>query len=306
MRHYLEYVLFRGFKWFVLLMPLRSAQRVGSTLGLVTYYCYSSRRAVALDNLRHAFPEKSEEERAAIAKGAFRSYGIVLAELLWFPNLNDEIMRKLVRFDDVEVMKRAHEKGKGVIMLSGHFGNWELVGLACGYLSGLRCDIIVQTQSNKLVDDIINRHRCRFNNNVVPMGMSIREILRTLSEGGVIGLAGDQSGAKESAYIEFFGRKASTHKGPAAFALRAGAPLMFNSLIRHADGTYHIEIQEIPAHDIASNTEENVVELTRRHTAVLEEYIRKYPEQWLWMHRRWKYTLADGQPEINAREAVHA
>ena len=306
MRHYIEYLLFQFFKSCVLLLPLKSAQRLGSTLGALTYHLYDSRRNVALENLQYAFPEKSEKERERIAKGAFQNYGIVLAELLWFPNLSDETMRRLVRFDEVDKMKRAYEKGKGVIMLSGHFGNWELVGVACGYLSGLSCNIIVQTQSNKRVDEIINHHRCRFNNKVVPMGMSVREILRTLSEGGVIGLAADQSAAMESAYIEFFGRQVSTHKGPATFALRAGAPLLMNFLIRHHDGTYHIEMQEIQADDIAEYNDANIVELTRRHTAVLEKYIRKYPDHWLWMHRRWKHTLDNVPQEKTVTATVHA
>src|SRR5690242_17037506 len=157
----------------VLALPLKSAQRLGVLLGAAAYHLVGSRRAVALDNLRHAFPEKSEEERIAIAKGAFRNYGIALIELLWFPNFTDASLRALLHPVHLERIGNQLSKGKGLIVLSGHFGNWELIAFGMAHLAGHPFSIIVQTQSNKRIDDIINRHRSAFGNICIPMGLSV-------------------------------------------------------------------------------------------------------------------------------------
>jgi KDO2-lipid IV(A) lauroyltransferase len=290
MKHYFEFAIFQVFRWCVLLLPLKSAQRLGGYLGSLAFHLYTPRKNIALENLRNAFPEKTEEELRKIAQGAFRNYGIALVELLWFPNLDDKALRRLVEIENLELMKAAYARGKGLIMLSGHFGNWELIALAMGYLSKLPITIIVQTQANKLVDDVINRNRCLLGNRVVPMGMSVREIIRTLDEGGVVAIAPDQSGAMEGAFVSFFGRSVATHKGPAVFALRSGAPVQMGFITRKPDGRYTVVLEEIPTGDLTDNTEESVVELTRRHTALLEKYVRMHPDHWLWMHRRWKHT----------------
>ena len=306
MKHYIEFVLFQAFKLTILSLPLKSAQRLGSYVGSLAFSLCTSRREIALENLRHAFPEKSEHECRAIARGAFRNYGITFAELLWFPNLNDERIRRLVQVQNAELATTAYRNGKGLVMLSGHFGNWELNALATPYLMQLPTTIIVQTQSNELVDNVINRHRCLFGNRVVPMGMSVREIIRTLESGGVVAIAPDQSAAMEGAFVEFFGRKVATHKGPAAFALRFGAPLQIGFTLRKPDGTYSIVIEEIRTSDLTDNSEANIVELTRRHTALLEKYIRMYPDHWLWMHRRWKHTQDDVEGTRPSAAELHA
>lgn len=303
MRSRIEFLLFQLVRWFVLSLPLKSAQRLGRYLGTAAFSLLSRRRAVAIDNLRHAFPEKSDAELNKIARGAFRNYGIALIEFLWFPHLTDQILRKLVKPMNLELMQRGFAKGKGMVMLSGHFGNWELIALAMARLAGLPFTIIVQTQSNRLVDAVINRQRCMFGNKVIPMGISVREIIRTLQEGGIVAIAPDQSGPIEGVFVDFFGRSVATHQGPAAFALRSGAPMQMGFIVRQTDGTYEVVLEEIPTSDLAGTKEENVVELTRRHTALLERYIRRYPDHWQWMHRRWKHTWESVQEEKKLQNA---
>ncbi|MBI4809902.1 MAG: hypothetical protein HY800_00315, partial [Ignavibacteriales bacterium] len=257
MRHRIEFILFQIFRYLVLLLPLKSAQRFASMIGSAAFYIVPKRREVALENLRYAFPEKSEGERIAIAKGSFKNYATALVELVWFPNLSDKVLGKLVKTKYLNVILEKYSTGKGLILLSGHFGNWELIALGIAYLSKLPFTIIVQTQNNKLVDAVINKHRCLFGNKIVPMGMSVREIIRTLKEKGVVAIAPDQSGDREGGlYLEFFGRKVSTHQGPAVFALRTGAPLLMGFMIRQSDGTYEVDIEEIRFSDLSGYTEE--------------------------------------------------
>lgn len=289
MRHRFEFLLFQLLKRAVLMLPLRSAQRTGAFLGSIAYHLMGKRREIALDNLRHAFPEKSGRELSRIARGAFRNYGTTFVEFLWFPNLTPDGIRRLVRIRNPEMIEKASMERKGLVMLSGHFGNWELNAYAVGAITGIPFTIIVQTQNNPYVDEVINRHRCLGGNRVVPMGMAVREIIRTLERGDAVAIAPDQSAAKESVYVDFFGRSVSTHQGSAVFSLRMGAPLEMGFIMRQADGTYEIVFEDIPRGDILGYTDEHVLELTRRHTAMLERYIRLHPDHWLWMHRRWKH-----------------
>lgn len=296
----LEYILFQLFKWLVLALPLKSAQRLGSYLGAIAYYIVAGRKKIALGNLRYAFPEKSESELKRIAKGAFRNFAISFVELLWFPNLTGEGVRKLVRLQNPESITESLQLGRGLIFLTGHFGNWELNAIAVGYLA-TPLTIIVQTQNNELVDAVINRHRTLFGNRVVPRGAGIREIIRTLHERGVIAMAPDQSGPTEGPYVEFFGRMVSAHQGPAVFALRSRAPMFMGLMFRQNDGTYEIVFEEVPTSDLAEYTEQAMVELTQRYTTLLEQYIRRYPDHWLWLHRRWKHTLDGERGEVRGQ-----
>ncbi len=293
MRERIEFTFFQCLKWLVLLLPLKSAQRLGWYFGSAAYYIMKRRRNIALDNLRHAFPEKSDASLIKITKGVFRNYGVTLVELLWFPNLTAESINDLLTVNNVELLRDAYTKGKGVVVLAGHFGNWELIALGAACISQLQFTIIVQTQSNSRVDAVINRHRCLFGNKVVPMGMSVREIIRTLSEGGIIAMAPDQSGPAEGVFVNFFGRTVATHQGPASFVLRSGAPLIMGFIIRKKDMTYEVVMEEIATSDLKEYNEENILELTRRHTSLLESYVRRYPDHWLWLHRRWKHIRED-------------
>ena len=288
--HYVEYLLFVLLGTVIRFLPLRLAQRFGEKLGTLVYHAISGRRAVALDNLRRAFPEKSQREIHAIAKGAFRNFAITMVELLWFPRLTREVVNKLVRFKNIDIMMDAYKRGKGLIMMSGHFANWELIALSVPLQSNLPLTGIVKPLHNRRIDELVNRYRCVHGNRTVPMGMSVREILKTLQEHRMVAMAPDQSGPMEGFFVDFFGRPASTHQGPAQFSLKTGAPVLMGFLVRQKDGTYEGIFEEVPCEDLTEATEENIAELTRRHVKLLEKYVRMYPDHWLWMHRRWKHS----------------
>jgi len=132
--------------------------------------------------------------------------------------------------------------------------------------------------------------RARFGNQVVPMGIGTRNVVKALHEKRIVGLLGDQSGPKESVFVEFFGRPAATHRGVAALALKHRTPIVMLLLLRLPDETYVTLSEEVDFSDLTEYSEENIRELTQRHVFLLERYIRQYPDQWLWMHRRWKHT----------------
>ncbi|MDP2209671.1 MAG: lysophospholipid acyltransferase family protein [Bacteroidota bacterium] len=288
MKNQIEYLLFRFFRFIILNLSLKNAQQLGLKLANIFFIILTRRKQIAVDNLRQAYPEKSDADILIIAKKAFQNFGITIAELLWSPRLTPEVIDQLVKYKNLDLMLNRYKEGKGVLMLSGHFGNWELFALATGFVSKIPCTIIVKTQTNLLVDKIINEHRTLFGNKVVPMELAVREILGSLSKGGVVAMIADQSAPKDSIFVNFFGKQVATFQGPAVFGLRSGAAMQMGIIIRKPDFTYEAIIEEIQTSDLTEYNEANVYELTQRHTAVLEKYIRMYPEQWMWTHRRWK------------------
>jgi Kdo2-lipid IVA lauroyltransferase/acyltransferase len=286
----IEYILFWMLSRGVQHLSLRSAQRIGALLGSATFRLTGFRKAVTFDNLEKAFPGISREERNRIALGAFRNYGMSVVEMLWSGGASEETLRSAVTTNNAEVVSEALTRGKGVLLLSAHFGPWEFLVTGLRLRLGVPFTMIVQHQRNGRIDAVIDRNRSRFGNVTIPMGPSVREVLKALQAGRVVALLGDQSGSRESVYVDFFGRPAATHRGAAAFSLRTGAPIVMAFLVRQADGTAEAVFEELDRSGLNEYTEENIVELTRRHTALLEQYVRRYPELWLWMHKRWKHT----------------
>jgi len=276
--------------FFVRLLPFRVAQRFGRRLGQFVYTNLKIRRETTYQNLRAAFPEKSIEELDDIALEAYCNLMITFVELFWIPNLNHGAILHIVKPRNPEVLEDARKKGKGLILLSGHFGNWELMAFSTTILFNLPFTIIVKDQRNPLVDKLITKYRSMCGSKMVSMDKSVREVLTTLRDNGAVAMLADQSAPKERLFIDFFGRPAATYEGPAVFALRSGAPIIMFFLIRQKNGKYELVFEELPMSDLQGATDENIIELTRRHVAVLERYIRDYPGQWLWLHKRWKHA----------------
>ncbi len=286
----IEYALFRLLEAILSRLPFGAARRVGTFLGLVAMEVFRFRRAVTLENLTHAFPELPRSEILRRARGAYRNYGTAIMELFWTGRATPEALVDKVHLRDPAIVLEACSRGTGLILLSAHFGSWEFL------LSGVRLQFprrfvaIVQRQANQYIDAFLDARRQRFDNLMIPMGPSVREVLRALRNGELLLMLGDQSGSKESIYVDFFGRPSATHRGAAAFSLKTGSPILMLFMIRQPDGRYEVVCEEVDRTGLHESTEENIVELTRRHTAILEKYIRLYPDHWLWMHKRWKHT----------------
>lgn len=290
LQHILEYLVFEIASFIVQSMPLKVVQKVGSALGVFVYSVLGFRRSMTLDNLKKAFPESDDEHIATIAREAFRNVGISLMELLWFPRLSAAKVNQIVKVENIELLKAAKAEGKGALILTAHFGNWELVPMAVLTATTFPLMLVVKTQSNKLIDKKVTERRTRLGNKIVPMEFSVREVLRTLQKGDFVAIAADQSATKESIAVNFFGRLVPTFAGPAVFSLKTGAPILMGLATRQGDGTYSLRFAEVLRDDLKEYSEDAVAELTRRHVAMAESMIRIHPGQWLWMHRRWKHS----------------
>ena len=271
------------------MFPLPVARAIGRRLAVFMYNRLGFRRTIIRENLKLAFPDLPESERERIAEGAFRNVGVSLIELLWFPRLTELSAKSLVRIDQDEVLDQCIRRGKGVVLLTAHIGNWELIPISVHLQKGVPFYSLYKPQSNRWIDRQILSRRTRFGTGVIPMGMGIREILRALQDGGCILIAADQSAPKESIRIPFFGREVPVFQGPAVFCLKTGASMLATYCVRLPDDSYALRMKEIRTSDL-SYSDEAVQELTQRHHEETERIIREYPDQWMWMHRRWKHS----------------
>jgi KDO2-lipid IV(A) lauroyltransferase len=288
--HIVEYVFFLLLGSIVRLIPLSYVHKVGFALARFFYPFLGSRRRVAMQNLRNAFPEKNESELNQIAFRSFQNISATFVDLLWMQNLTKEMILDRVHIENPELLKQLLEKKKGIIFLSAHFGSWELATQAIAVYAAAPMCAIAKQQSNILVDRLINRWRELFGVKVVFMGISVREILRTIQNGGMVTLVADQSAPKESIPVEFFGRLVPTFEGPAVFCLKTGAPIILGCTVRQKDGNYTMRLMQVPSDDLTDASDANILELTQRQVRMTEDIIRQYPDQWMWMHKRWKHV----------------
>jgi len=290
MKESVEYFSFRLLQRTARHLSYATASRLGSALGAAAFSPFGVRKTITLDNLTKAFPDQERDGLRRIAAGAYRNYGTALMQMLWSMNATAEELVAIVHLRDEWIFRQALARGKGVILLSGHFGSWELIASSVSLALQMPFVIIAQTQRNRKINAFVNSVRSRFGSTMVPMGPSVRQVMSTLKEGKAVAMLGDQSGPKESVFVEFFGRPSATHRGAAAFSLKNDTPIVMFMLVRREDGSYDVFFEEVDRTGLDGYSEENVLELTRRHTAVLEKYIRRYPDHWLWMHKRWKHT----------------
>lgn len=279
---------------FVRLFPIATVHLFAKILGSVAYRFFPLRKEVAMANLKLCMPEKERGEIEQIIKESYVNIATVLLEFLYFPKFDGARLNEMVEIpeDAMIMMKSAFEKGNGLILMSGHFSNWELNALAVGNALNKKPIVIVHPFHNRFVDKIVNHYRSLLGNVTVPMDTAVRVALSTLRENGVLALLADQSASRESPVSVFFGMEVPTYQGPATFALKTGAALQMGFLIRKSDGNYRLELHEIDYSDLKGSNQENVIALTQRHVTLLEDYIRRYPHLWLWFHRRFKHLKA--------------
>ncbi len=296
-KHIVEYIIFLMTAFIIQLFPLYVVHKTGFALARLVYPLLKSRRSVALQNLQHAFPEMEETKRLQIAFRSFQSISVTFLELLWYPNFTKTRIKQRVHIENIELLKQLQEKKKGIIFLTAHYGSWELATQAIAVYSDAPVCTIAKPQSNLLVDRIITRWRELFGLKIVAMGISVREILRTLQEGGIVALAADQSAPKEGVSVNFFGRNVPTFQGPAIFSLKTKAPIILGCTVRQENGNYTMCLVHVPSDDLDGVSDENILELTCRQVQMTEAIIRQCPEQWMWMHKRWKHVQDQAETE---------
>ncbi len=289
MKNQLEYFLFILLSRFVCLIGLTKARKFARLLAFFFFYIIPIRKKIVFKNLHLAFPSESETEIKTIAYNSYISFAISLVEILSLPVISDEEMKRFVRFDNISMIREKFELGKGVVLLSGHFGNWEFCALSSSLQVGIPFNVVVKNQRNPFVNNWMTEMREKWINKVIPLGASIRQVYKALLEKNIIAMVADQRGPADATTVNMFGIKSAAYTGPAVLALKNNSPILIGLTVRQKDYTYKITLEEIDYKELTGSEEEKVNVLTQCYASILEKYIRKNPEQWFWMHNRWKY-----------------
>jgi KDO2-lipid IV(A) lauroyltransferase len=286
-RHQLEYVGVRLLILVVRAMPGALVDRAGALIGRAVYLFDRTHRRVAERNVAAAFPGRSAAEHRTIVRGAFAHFGRLLMELLKFSTLSPESMLARVEFEGEEHVRAAHAQGRGVLFVTGHFGYWELQAMV--HALRLRpMAVVARALDNPALNALLERIRTRTGNSVIYRQGTLRRILRTLQAGDGVGILIDQHiMTRDAIYVDFFNRPAATTSAVAALALRTGAPVVPLFALPLGGGRYRM-VYEPPVEPPLPGADDPIHEFTQRCTDVLEMYVRRHPELWLWMHRRWR------------------
>jgi KDO2-lipid IV(A) lauroyltransferase len=297
-RERLEYALVWPWIKLLGLLPRPLARAIGIALGLTVYVFHRRLRCVGMRNLALAFPEMSARQRRRLVRGEFISLGRQLAEVCLFPRYTRENVSRVVVYDGFENFESAYARGKGVLFLTGHLGAWELSAFAHS-LQGHPLSIVMRSLDNPYIDALLQSYRTMHGNRTVDKDDFVRGLLAAMRAGETVGILMDTNMTPpQGVFVDFFGVPACTASGLARIALRTEAAVVpgftvWDSKLRKYILRFDPAVELIRTGDNEGDTVAN----TAKFTKVIEDVIRRYPDQWLWVHRRWK-TRPPGQPPL--------
>lgn len=297
---YILYLTAKMFSTLFIILPVKAALSLGGSFGSLAYIFNYKRARLAYSNLRAAFSgEKKPAEIRHIVKRLYKNFGQTLVEVLMMPKVDKAYVENYIKIVNIEYIQDVLTKGHGIIFLTGHFGNWELSSITSAIV-GYPILVLAREQKMKRLNDALNAYREKKGCRVIKKGMATREIYEHLENNGIVGILSDQDAGKRGVFVNFFGRPTSTPSGAFTLARKTGAFIIPTFMVR-SNGAYHRLVLESPI-EIQADDESSELEAMQRFSSVLERYIRQHPEQWLWLHKRWKSTpfrkaviLSDGK-----------
>ena len=282
----LQYWLLNILGWWVNLLPEKAALNFGTGLGNLAF-AMGIRRKVALENLMRAFPQNDDAQNRLIALTLYQNLGKNLMELLRFKASDCQSVKSKVDLKNTEYFDQVLKNGRGGILVSGHFGNWEVHAAAIAN-SGYHFSVVVYPQHNKYVDEALNSLRRAKNVNIIYKKDATREVLTALRQNHFVAMLSDQDAGVDGAFVDFLGQPASTTKGPAVFALKTGAAIITGAIVRQQGGR-HIGYLNPPFYaDPKNEKQAEILRLTKLFTSQLEQFVISHPDHWYWVHKRWK------------------
>jgi len=295
MRQRLEYAIAWPFIKILGILPRPLARAFSISLGWIVYLLHGRLRRVGMRNLTLAFPEKTDAERARILRGEFASLGRQLAEVCHFPQYTLENINEIVDFDGFENFEQARARGKGVLLFAGHFGGWELSSFVIS-MRGHWMHVIMRGMDNPYLDRLIRHYRTMHGNQAGDKDDFVRGLLSAMKAGEVVGMLIDTNMTPpQGIFVDFFGIPACTASGMARIALRTDAAVVPTFTIWDRDlKKYRLRFDPAVPLVRTGELESDIKANTQQFTRIIEDYARKYPEQWLWVHRRWK-TRPEGE-----------
>ncbi len=290
--HLLSYLIIRVICAILTILPLNFSYVLARGLGNIVFHVLRYRRQVAMNNLHIAFGrEMDDAQLAEIGAESYRQIAMTFIELLIAPKLYKQIQH-ILDPKHFSMIQGLLQEGKGLVTVSGHLGNWELQGAAAATAMTEPFTVAAVQQSNPYIDRFITERRNKMGMHVAGSKTAMKLLLVALKNKQAIGLVADQNAGMDAVFVDFFGKTAATHPGPAQLALKFGAPMVVGAAIRIGPGKF-----KTVAKQVEIKTDDTVESLTQRHIKILEGFIRQHPEQYFWLHRRWK-TRPPGELKI--------
>jgi len=273
----------------VRLLPRRVGRAIGAAIGAIAFHALGRLRRVGIRNLKLAFPEMTAADREATLRSEYRNLGFLLAEFSKMPDYTAETASRFIRYEGLENYLAARERGKGVLVLTGHLGAWELSSFYHS-LMGMPMGMVIRRLDNPLVDAFVNRIRCLHGNRVIHKDDFARGLIASMRAGETVGILMDTNMTPpQGVFVPFFGVLACTASGMARIAAKTGAAVVPGFLLwEESEQKYVLHFGEELEVIRTGDSEQDALANTASFTAAMEGYIRQYPEQWLWLHRRWK------------------
>jgi lauroyl/myristoyl acyltransferase len=279
----LNYLLYKIGYWVVMHLPLKFSYALAVFFSDLHYIFADKDRKYTSGNLKAIFPDKSDRELRKIRIRMFRNFAKYLVDFFRFPIIDEKYVNRYVTVKNKQYIEQALAKKKGVVMLTAHLGNWELGGLVFGAL-GYPFWAVALPHKNKKINDFFNDRRESKGVHVIQFGKAARMCLSLLKENKMVALVGDKDYSNEAGVVvDFFGRKTYLPKGPAGFALKTGALILPGFMIRNPDDTYTLHMEK----PIESNGGDTIETLTLKYAAIMERYIKQYPQQWYMFRQFW-------------------
>jgi KDO2-lipid IV(A) lauroyltransferase len=293
-----EFVVVWLFVYGLRLLPRELARAIGTAIGAIAFRGLGRLRGVGVRNLELAFPEMTAREREAILRSEYRNLGLLLAEFCKMPDYTAASASEFIRYEGLENYLKAREQGKGVLVLTGHLGAWELSSFYHS-LMGMPMGMVIRRLDNPLVDALVNRIRCLHGNRVIHKDDFARGLIASMRAGETVGILMDTNMTPpQGVFVPYFGVLACTASGMARIAAKTAAAVVPGFLLwEESERKYVLHFGEELNVVHTGDAEQDALTNTAAFTAAMEGYVRQYPEQWLWMHRRWK-TRPPGEEGI--------
>ena len=275
---------------FVRIIPYKLAIYIGRFLGAFCFHIVRVRRNIVLKNLDIAFGNsKTKKEKCEIAKNSYMNFAMTIVEIIKIPYSKPEFIKQIVQIDDLDKIEtlRGENKKNNFIGLTAHLNNWELLGAYLAQIDYPLC-VIAKPIHNQMVDTLLNKIRNKLGYEVFYSGDPLKEMIRKSRDGKILSFLADQDARRDGIFIDFFGTPASTFVGPAVFMKLLDLPLLNIFIVRQDIFKHKILVKDILYFPQDKDKEEAIKEITEKHTKILEEVIREYPEQYFWFHKRWK------------------
>lgn len=282
----MQYRLVKGLSALVCLLPARLRHCIGVLIGTLCWPLVpAKRRSMAVANISRSL-KVDERQAAAIAKASAVRLGPMVMEVLHMPCLTRDNIGRYVQLTGREHLEAALQLGRGAVLATAHSGNWELLGAALA-MHGFPLVAVVQRQTNAAMDGFINEYRTKAGMHVT-YKQGVREMVKLLGAGKIIGLLMDQDNHRHGIFVEFFSRPASTPQGAAALGRLNNAPIVPAFITANPDGTHRAIIHPPLTVQKTADREEDIRRTTQQLTQIIENHVRQYPHEWFWLHNRWK------------------